>query len=148
MAALAARFPHLPEWEACETHPTLTQLEHYAQATHAPLGYFFLSAPPQEALTIPDFRTIGHGVPRLSADLLDVIYTCQTRQAWYRYKALVSGETPLAFVGSVTLATPPVEAAASIRQTLGFSVQARREYPTWTEALRLFIAQAEQAGVW
>lgn len=147
MAALAARFPYLPEWEAGETHPTLRQLEHYAQATHAPLGYFFLSAPPQEAVPIPDFRTMGHGVPRLSADLLDVIYTCQTRQAWYRDEALVSGEVPLAFIGSVTLATPPAEAAASIRQMLGFSVQARRECPTWAEALRLFIAQAEQAGV-
>ncbi|MGQ0710935.1 MAG: ImmA/IrrE family metallo-endopeptidase [Rhodoferax sp.] len=145
--ALLARFPHLPEWEAGEVQPTLRQLEHYAQATHAPLGYFFLPAPPQEALPIPDFRTMGQGVPRLSADLLDVIYTCQTRQAWYRDEALVNGETPLAFVASVTLATPPAEAAVLICQTLGFSVQARSECPNWTEALRLFITQAERVGV-
>ena len=145
--ALMARFPHLPEWEAGEVQPTLRQLEHYAQATHAPLGYFFLPAPPQEAVPIPDFRTMGQGVPRLSADLLDVIYTCQTRQAWYRDEALVNGETPLSFVASVTLATPPADAAGLIRQALGFSVQARSECPSWTEALRLFITQAEQVGV-
>jgi Zn-dependent peptidase ImmA (M78 family)/transcriptional regulator with XRE-family HTH domain len=146
-AALAARFPHLTEWEAGEVRPTLRQLEQYAQATHAPLGYFFLPVPPQETLPIPDFRTMGQGVPRISADLLDVIYTCQARQAWYRDEALVTGETPLPFVGSVALATPPVEAAELIRQQLGFSVQARRECPTWTEALRMFIAQTERAGV-
>ncbi len=146
-AVLAARFPHLAEWEAGEVQPTLRQLEQYAQATHAPLGYFFLPLPPQEALPIPDFRTLGRGVPRLSADLLDVIYTCQARQAWYRDEALVTGETPLPFVGSVTLAAPPAEAAELIRQQLGFSVQARRECPTWADALGLFITQAEQAGV-
>jgi len=47
----------------------------------------------------------------------------------------------------VTLATPPADAAALIRQQLGFSVQARRECPTWAEALRLFVGQAEQVGV-
>ncbi len=146
-AVLSARFPQLPGWEAGETHPTLRQLEHYAQATHAPLGYFFLPAPPQEALPIPDFRTMRQGLPRLSADLLDVIYTCQTRQTWYRDEAVIHGETPLPFVGSATLATPATEAAQLIRQTLGFSVDARRECPSWAEALRLFIAQAEQAGV-
>lgn len=86
-------------------------------------------------------------MPRLSADLLDVIYTCQTRQAWYRDEALVNGETPLLFVGSVTLAMAPEEAAESIRQRLGFSVDARRACPTWADALRMFIALAEQIGV-
>lgn len=146
-AELAARFPHLAEWEAGEVHPTLRQLEQYAQATHAALGYFFLPAPPPEAVPIPDFRTMGQGVPRLSADLLDVIYTCQTRQTWYRDEALVNGEVPLPFISSVTLSTPAADAAELIRQKLGFSVQARRECPTWADALRLFIAQAEQAGV-
>ena len=65
--ALAARFPHLDDWETGARQPTLRQLEQYAQATHAPVGYFFLPAPPQESLPIPDFRTLGLGVPRVSA---------------------------------------------------------------------------------
>lgn len=146
-AALATRFPHLAEWEAGEVQPTLRQLEQFAQATHAPLGFFFLPAPPEEALPIPDFRTMGQGIPRLTADLLDVIYSCQNRQTWYRDEALVNGETPLPFVGSVTVAMAPADAAGLIREQLGFSVQARRDCPTWTEALRMFIAQAEKAGV-
>lgn len=146
-ATLDARFPQLARWESGELQPTLRQLEQYARATHAPLGFFFLPAPPQETLPIPDFRTLGTGAPRLSADLLDVIYACQARQTWYRDEAMVNGEAPLPFVGSLTIATQPAEAASAIRHQLGFSIQARRECPTWTEALRLFIAQAEQAGV-
>ncbi|HYF19821.1 MAG TPA: DNA-binding protein, partial [Ramlibacter sp.] len=81
---LVARFPRLADWESGAIQPTLRQLEDFARATHAPLGYFFLPSPPQETLPIPDFRTMRRGVPRLSADLLDVIYTCQNRQVWYR----------------------------------------------------------------
>ncbi|WP_017761475.1 ImmA/IrrE family metallo-endopeptidase [Pseudacidovorax intermedius] len=146
-STLDARFPQLARWESGALQPTLRQLEQYAQATHAPLGFFFLPAPPQETLPIPDFRTVGAGVPRVSADLLDVIYACQARQTWYRDEAIVNGDAPLPFVGSLNTATQPAEGARAIRQQLGFSVQARSECPTWTEALRLFIAQAEQAGV-
>lgn len=146
-AALAARFPRLDEWEAGTVQPTLRQLEQFAQATHAPLGYFFLPAPPREALPIPDFRTMGQGVPRISADLLDVVFTCQNRQNWYRDEATINGDAPVAFVGSVTLDMPPAAAADRMRSHLGFDVQARSDCPTWTEALRLFVAQAEQSGV-
>ena len=40
---LARRFPKLAEWEDERTHvrPTLKQLEDFAKATHAPIGYLF-----------------------------------------------------------------------------------------------------------
>lgn len=44
--ALTARFPKLEAWEAEEVQPTLKQLEDYARATHTPIGFFFLPAPP------------------------------------------------------------------------------------------------------
>ena len=47
-AALAERFPRLDAWELGEVQPTLKQLEGFANATHAPIGYFFLSEPPVE----------------------------------------------------------------------------------------------------
>ncbi len=34
-----------------------------------------------------------------------------------------------------------------MRRVLGFDLDARRECPSWTEALRLFIAQADEMGV-
>ncbi len=146
--ALAARFKRLEAWEAGEVQPTVRQLEDYARATHAPVGYFFLPEPPVEVLPIPDFRTVANrAIARPSPNLLDMVYACQQRQDWYRDHARVTGQSPLPFVGSLTRATSPVEAAAQLRQVLGFSVEARRACPTWTEALRTFIEQADQAGV-
>jgi len=146
--ALRSRFPHLAAWEQGEAQPTLRQLARYARATHAPLGYFFLPAPPEEPLPIPDFRTIGGRViARPSADLLDTLYACQARQAWFRDEALVTGQRPLPFIASMDIAIAPDRAADQLRQTLGFSVQARRECSSWSEALRLFIAQADALGV-
>lgn len=145
---LAIRFPKLPAWESRESQPTLKQLENYARATHAPIGYFFLPEPPQEPLPIPDFRTMaGRGIARPSPDLLDTIYVCQERQSWYRDFATVTGQEPLGFVGSFTTQSPPVQAAAAMRQALGFDLAARRECPTWTDALRRFLEQADRIGV-
>jgi transcriptional regulator with XRE-family HTH domain len=84
-AALVQRFPHLDSWERRDSSPTLKQLESFAKATHAPVGYFFLPAPPVERVPIPDFRTIGNErIGRPSPDLLETIYICQQRQEWYR----------------------------------------------------------------
>ena len=128
--------------------PTLKQLEDYARATHAPIGYFFLAQPPAEPVPIPDFRTMAdRTITRPSPNLLDTVYACQQRQAWYRDYAQVGGQPPLPFVGSLRRGLPPVQAAERIRQALGFSVDARRDCRTWTEALRLFIEQAEAIGV-
>jgi len=145
---LAARFKKLPEWEAGETQPTLKQLEAFAKAVHVPVGYLFLPEPPDEPLPIPDFRTFaGRDVTRPSPNLLDTIYACQERQSWYRDYVRVAHQQALRFIGSATLASSPQEVAEQMRATLGFYVAARRECPTWSDALRLFIQQADQAGI-
>jgi Zn-dependent peptidase ImmA (M78 family) len=147
-AAAAARFPKLPEWLAGTARPTLKQVEGFARATHTPVGFLFLSEPPVETVPIPDFRTIGDaGVQRPSADLLDTIYICQQRQEWYRDYARSMGDAPLAFVGSVLPTGDVVGTANTIREALGFDLEQRRRLGTWEDALRAFIAQADDLGV-
>jgi Zn-dependent peptidase ImmA (M78 family)/transcriptional regulator with XRE-family HTH domain len=147
-ADLIGRFPKLAEWEAGETQPTLKQLEAFARGVHVPIGYLFLPEPPQEPLPIPDFRTHdGRGVGRASPDLLDMIYACQERQGWYRDFAAVVRMPEAAFVGSASLDDRPQDVAARMAETLGFDVANRAACRTWEEALRLFIAQADAAGV-
>lgn len=82
-----------------------------------------------------------------SRNLLDTIYACQERQGWYRDFVRISGRAELDFAGSATLASSRESVAASMRETLDFDVAARRECTTWTEALRLFIRRAEEAGI-
>lgn len=147
-AELVVRFPRLPEWEREERQPTLKQLEGYARATFTPIGYLFLSEPIPEPVPIPDFRTMGDRVVgRPTPNLLDTIYLCQQRQEWYREHAREQGFSPLPFVGSLNLETSIEEAANRIRSWLHFDVEARTECRTWEEALRQFIAQADDAGV-
>ena len=145
---LAAPFPKLDRWERGEERPTLKQVERFAKAVHAPVGFLFLPEPPLESLPIPDFRTAenvhsGHPTP----DLLDTIYICQQRQEWYRDFARSVGEEPLAFVGSAHVRSAVVSTAATIRHALGFDVEERRRMPTWTDALRRFIDQADALGI-
>ena len=145
---LATKFRKLSEWEDGETRPTLKQVEAFARAVHVSVGYLFLAKPPEERLPIPDFRTIANQpVARPSPNLLDTIYICQERQSWYRDFARVTRQPELGFVGSATVDIPPETVAARMRETLGFGLEARRECNMWTEALRLFIRQTEDASV-
>ena len=79
---LTAKFKKLPEWEDGQTQPTLKQAEAFARVLHVPIGYLFLSEPPEEAISIPDFRTLtDDAITRPSPNLLDTIYACQERQS-------------------------------------------------------------------
>lgn len=126
----------------------MKQVEAFARAVRVPVGYLFLSEPPEEVIPIPDFRTVaGRAVTRPSPDLLDTIYACQERQSWYRDFARVTQQPELNFVGSVALGTPPATTAARMQEVLDFGAGARSECPTWSDALRLFIREADAAGV-
>lgn len=145
---LIAALPRLADWEAGIVHPTLRQLEMFARRVHVPVGYLFLSGPPDESLPIPDFRTLdGHRVARPSPALLDMIYACQERQAWFREYSLASRLPDLDFVGSAGVYQSPVAVAAAITEHLGFDVEDRAACRSWEEALRRFIGQAEAIGV-
>lgn len=144
------RFPRFESWKAGEA-PTLKQLEEFARKTHTPVGFLFLEEPPVEPVPIPDFRTVGDrpvGAREVvSADLLDVVYTSQSRQEWFRDHQLLNGEAALAFVGAVTTATPTDEAATQMRSVLGWDSDARGRCRTWDDALTRLRENAEAVGV-
>lgn len=143
---LTARFPRLPEWESGEAAPTLRQLEDYAKATYTPIGCFFSPEPPDEELPIPDFRTVAGGrVDRPGADLLDTIYQCQRRQDWYQEYALRNGLDRVDLVGSYGIGADPIEAAAGMREALGWTGGERAAGSS--ERLRQLVDRAEQANV-
>lgn len=112
------------------------------------MGYLFLPQPPAEPLPIPDFRTLAaQPITQLTPDLLDTIYLCQQRQESYRDFQGLQGGPPLPFVGSATLPSDAADTAAAIRRALSLDLNERQRLPTWTDALRRFIEQADAAGV-
>lgn len=144
--AAAERFPRLGDWESGSRRPTFKQLEAFAARTYTPIGYFFLAAPPDEQLPIPDFRTIGNTpVGRPSANLLDTIYQCQQRQDWYREHALRNGFDSVAVVGSLNTTCQVATAARTMTDALDFSVESRGG--SWSEALARLRDHAETLGV-
>lgn len=147
-ASLARQFPRLRAWQTGAAQPTLKQLESFAKTVHVPVGYLFLPEPPDEPVPIPDFRTMADaalGGP--TPELLDTVYLCQQRQDWYRDFARQMGDPALSFVGALRVGVDVVRGAATIREALGFDLEARRRLPTWTDALRHFIGQADELGV-
>lgn len=143
---VASKFPALDDWESGRRQPTLKQLEKFANSMHAPIGYFFLSEPPEESLPVPDFRTMGdQPIGHASPDLLETVYLCQQRQDWYRDYARVNREPPVAFVGSFSVAGDVVEAAARMSNVLGFSPSDRGT--NWSQALSHLIDAADRFGV-
>ena len=145
-ANLDTRFPDLDEWEAGTKEPTLKQLEKFAQATHTPIGYLFLSEPPDESLPVPDFRTIRDAeIGQASPDLLDTVYQCQQRQEWYRDYARVHREEPVPFVGTFAVGMDVVDAAAQMSAVLSFAPDERGT--SWSEAFRRLLEEADRHGV-
>lgn len=127
---------------------SLKQLEKLARSTYTPVGFLFLHEPPVERLPIPDLRTVGNRrIGHPSPNLLDTIHICQQRQAWYRDYLRADGAQPRDFVGSVNVGVSVVRTARAIRQKLNFDLDTRRRLPTWTDALRQFIEQADAAGI-
>lgn len=142
------RAPQLDEWLIGTRQPTLKQLEKFASATYTPFGMLFLSEPPVEDVPIPDMRTVGSiAVSRPSADLLDTIYLCQSRQEWYRNYALENAALPLEIVKSATTATDPHLVADQMRDMLDFGLTERAELSGWEDARRRLINRIETIGV-
>ena len=148
MADLAKRFPKLPQWEGGEAQPTFKQLERFAKATLTPLGALFLEEPPDEKLPVADFRTLkGRQPARPSAALMTTVQHMQRRQEWMREYLTEAGEEPLAFVGTVTLASSRVDAANNIRRTLGVDDGWASTHSTWSAALVGLRRAVEEIGV-
>lgn len=144
----AARMPQLLVWVRHERRPTLKQLEKFAKLTHTPLGYLFLSEPPNEPLPVPDYRTVaGTARGRPSPDLLDTLYTMQRRQEWLRESLVENDVEPLAFVASARLADDPDAVGREMRRVLGLDGGWAAGVHTWQDAVSELRRMIEQLGV-
>lgn len=148
MESLRRKFPNVQQWASGDSQPTLRQLESLAKVTLTPLGFFFLSKPPQERLPMPHFRTLDGGSPRgPSPNLLATVQMMQKRQSWMREYLVENGEKPLPFVGAARRDEQPVSVVQSIRQALDIDESWASRKPTWTEALRTLREILENAGI-
>jgi len=148
VADLEPKFPRIREWTTGESRPTLRQLELLAKATLTPLGFLFLSQPPDERLPIPHFRTIQDETPsKPSPDLIETVQMMQSRQAWMREFLIEQGQDRLQFVGSAEPNENPALVAERIRSALDLDAEWAADRRTWTEALRLLRETMGDSGI-
>ena len=148
VADLAQRFPRLPQWMAGNSQPTYKQVQAFAAATHTPVGALFLPEPPVESVPIADLRTLAdQSLARPTPDLLETIFLCQQRQDWYRDFAQSMGERPRPFVGTLTTASDPAQAAATISATIAWTTDSAQACRTWEDALASLCEHIDAAGI-
>jgi Zn-dependent peptidase ImmA (M78 family)/transcriptional regulator with XRE-family HTH domain len=145
---LAKRFKQIETWLSGEASPTFKQLEDFAKATHTPFGYFFLPAPPEEPLPLPDFRTTTKTKERTaSPELLNTIYAMQQRQAWLKDFLIEEGSEPLGFVGSARLSDDAEGVAHEMRRLVGLENNLMAQVQTWQGAVSALRRAIENMGV-
>lgn len=142
------KFPKLQEWLRGESQPTMRQLEDLARATLTPLGFFFLSRPPEEKLPIPFYRTHDSKIVKEpSPNLLETVHTMERRQEWMREYLVKSGFDGVPLVGAGNLKSQPEQAAEQIRKMLDLQNHWASKESTWTAALSALRDKADKAGV-
>ncbi len=135
------------EWESAG-ELSIAQADRLAARTYTPLGYLYLSKPPEEPLPIRDFRTRGDGPPRRpSVNLLDTVYQMQRRQNWMRDDLIEGGADPLPFVGAYSLADCHTVVADAMRAELGLTNGWPKEVDTWSESLGYLRTRSDKAGM-
>ena len=143
-----SRIPQYDAWLSGRQIPTLRQLESFAKLTYTSVGHLLLSEPPDERLPITDLRTRPSARGKSpSPHLLDTIYRCQQRQAWYETFATEQGLPVVSFVGSARRSDDIEAIASEMRTAFQFGVEERRVSATWTDATAAFRQQVERAGV-
>ncbi|NLG98996.1 MAG: ImmA/IrrE family metallo-endopeptidase [Chloroflexi bacterium] len=135
-------------WETGAERPTFRQAQALARALHIPLGYLFLSEPPQTVTPITDFRTLPHAQrgqfsPELEATINDAL----RKRDWLREWRIQEGAEPLPFIGRFKPNQNPETIANNIREVLDIPLIPPKNIRTWEEQLRSLIGQAETAGI-
>lgn len=139
----------LAHWESGKTGPTFAQARTLAAKLHIPFAYFYLSAPPEEDLPIPDLRTLGDRIPeRFSPEFRDLISDVLYKYDWYREERIREGFEALPFIASFANSrTHPDAVAGDIRDKFGVeSLRATARNPD--DYLTRLVRRAEDLGIW
>ena len=146
-ANLKVQTEDVAEWER-SGRLTFHEVDDLAKHTHTPIGYLYLSDPPDDSLPIADFRTRAGILPgRPSPNLLDTVYQMQLRQAWMREELINREDPPLEFVGAFSLDSYPSQVAVAIGDALQLNGGWAAVEGSWTNALRTLRDHIEAAGV-
>lgn len=139
---------HLEMWRSGVKTPTFNQIEKTSKATGIPLGYFFLQSPPNENLSLVEYRTVDSvALEKPSRNLMDTMHDMELVQQWTRDYLISEGNAALSFVGNNKEITNISFFANSIRNILHLSNDWFKESKTSDDAFRLIRTAISNSGV-
>ena len=127
---------------------SFARVDALAERTYTPVGYLYLSEPPDDRLPIADFRTRGDAPSqRPTPNLLETVYQMQRRQMWMSEELVYQEVLPLGYAGAFDLDSPPQQVAAAMADALYLDGGWAASEGSWTNALRTLRDRIESAGV-
>lgn len=138
----------IQKWRSGDSQPTFNQLEKISKALGIPLGYFFLHTPPNEDLSIVEYRTIDSiALTKPSRNLIDTLHDMEQIQDWMHNYLLSTESEKLIFVGALKNQTNSIEIAKYIRHLLGMQVDWFKSAKTADESFTFLRNAMSNAGV-
>lgn len=138
----------LLQWYNGEKTPTFNQIEEASRATGIPLGYFFLTTPPKEALPLLDYRTVDSlELQKPSRNLIDTIHNMEQIQEWAKEELVRSGTSVLPFVGSLANSSQHGEFVAEIREILNLPIDWFSHSKNPDDSFKYIRSKISDAGV-
>jgi Zn-dependent peptidase ImmA (M78 family)/DNA-binding XRE family transcriptional regulator len=149
---LALRLHTKPEkiiaWETGKEYPNFQQAQKLASTLSIPLGYLFLSDPPEITVPIADFRTLpGKPSTSISLNLQDLLDDALRKRDWYSEWRKSEGLAPFEFIGKFTIQDKPSDIVQDMRQVLDIPPDYASHMKTWDDHLRLFVQKVEHCGI-
>lgn len=149
-ASMRVRFKteKLHAWETGKTQPTLRQAERLAKIYHKPMSVFYLQAIPKTRPLSADYRRLpgvkpGEESPELRFALRELVR--RRLVALSLFAEL--GHQPESLGLIARLEESPETVAARVREALGISVEAQKEWANEFQAWREWRSAIERLGV-
>ena len=138
----------IQKWRSGDSKPTFNQLEQVSKALGIPFGYFFLQTPPNEDLSIVEYRTIDSiALTKPSRNLIDTLHDMEQIQDWMHNYLLSIESDKLPFVGALNNKTDSIDIAKYIRQLLGIQIDWFKSTKTADESFSILRNAMSNAGV-
>lgn len=138
----------LGEWESGRDVPSLTQLRKLGEAYKRPLAVFFLAEPPLKFDAQREFRRLAGIKPgKASPELLHALRWAAFRREAAMELHRITGEAPHRLRAVLHPNQDAEEAGAHLREILGITWSAQRQWPGDYAALNAWRAAIEAKGV-
>ncbi|MBV1759264.1 MAG: ImmA/IrrE family metallo-endopeptidase [Dethiosulfatibacter sp.] len=136
------------QWLIGEQDPTFRQIEDLSRATHIPLGYFFLNAPPVENNGLIEFRTVDSlELANPSRDLIDTINDMEKIQDWMKDYLKEQSFEKLGYVGSQNENSGISHVVNNIREILEIQKDWYKESTDAWNSFKIIREKLQKIGV-